>query len=80
MKDELGKPSNKKKNVTFVTLRLPPPPPPPNVTKKQCIFLKKLDHFWGTFAPHFSPKFFFAKMTQNGLKWILNTNLVNVTF
>ena len=30
--------------------------------------------------PHFSPKFFFSKMTQNGLKWILNTTLVNVTF
>ena len=29
--------------------------------------------YWGT--PHFSPK-----MTQNGLKWILNTTLVNVTF
>ena len=32
------------------------------------------------YPPHFSPNFFFPKMTQNGLKWILNTTLVNVTF
>ena len=25
--------------------------------------------------PFFSPKIFFTKMTQNGLKWILNTTL-----
>ena len=31
-------------------------------------------------TPHFSPKIFFCKMTQNGLKWILNTTLENVTF
>ena len=26
-------------------------PPPPNLMKIQHIFLKKLDHYWGTFAP-----------------------------
>ena len=30
--------------------------------------------------PHFHPKFFLTKMTQNGLKWILNTTLKIVTF
>ena len=30
--------------------------------------------------PFFSPEIFFTKMTQNGLKWILNTTLKNVTF
>ena len=30
--------------------------------------------------PHFHPKFFLTKMTQNGLKWILNTTLKNVKF
>ena len=30
--------------------------------------------------PFFSPENFLAKMTQNGLKWILNTTLKNVTF
>ena len=30
--------------------------------------------YWGT--PHFSPKIFFSKMTQNGLEWILNTTFV----
>ena len=31
--------------------------------------------------PHpFFTQFFFTKMTQNGLKWILNTTLKNVTF
>ena len=30
--------------------------------------------------PIFSPEFFFTKMTQNGLKWILNTTLKIVTF
>ena len=29
---------------------------------------------YGT-PPLFSPKIFFTKMTQNGLKWILNTTL-----
>ena len=28
----------------------------------------------------FSPEIFFTKMTQNGLKWILNTTFENVTF
>ena len=35
---------------------------------------------YGTPPPLFSPKFFFTKMTQNGLKWILNATLKNVTF
>ena len=30
--------------------------------------------------PHFHPNFFLTKMTQNGLKWILNTTLKIVTF
>ena len=30
--------------------------------------------------PLFSPKFFFTKMTQNGLKWILNITLKTVKF
>ena len=30
--------------------------------------------------PHFHPKFYLTKMTQNGLKWILNTTLKIVTF
>ena len=30
--------------------------------------------------PHFHPKFFLTKLTQNGLKWILNTTLKSVTF
>ena len=30
--------------------------------------------------PVFSPEIFFTKMTQNGLKWILNTTFKNVTF
>ena len=30
--------------------------------------------------PLFSPKIFFNKMTQNGLKWILNATLKSVTF
>ena len=30
--------------------------------------------------PIFSPEIFFTKMTQNGLKWILNTTLKSVTF
>ena len=30
--------------------------------------------------PFFSPEIFFTKMTQNGLKWILNTTLKIVTF
>ena len=34
---------------------------------------------YGT-PPIFSPEIFFTKMTQNGLKWILNTTFKNVTF
>ena len=34
---------------------------------------------YGT-PPIFSPENFFTKMTQNGLKWILNTTFGNVTF
>ena len=30
--------------------------------------------------PHFHPKNFFAKMTQNGLKWILNTTSKSMEF
>ena len=30
--------------------------------------------------PFFSPKIFFTKMTQNGLKWILNTTLKSMKF
>ena len=30
--------------------------------------------------PHFSPKNFFSKMTQNCLKWILNTTFKKLTF
>ena len=30
--------------------------------------------------PIFSPENFFTKMTQNDLKWILNTTFKNVTF
>ena len=30
--------------------------------------------------PLFSPKFFFTKMAQNGLKWILNMTLKTVKF
>ena len=33
-----------------------------------------------TAPPFFHPNFFFTKMTQNGLKWILNTTLKIVTF
>ena len=43
---------------------------------------KKISEKWLGIGvpPHFSPKFFFSKMTQNGLKWILNTTCKNVTF
>ena len=34
---------------------------------------------YGT-PPLFSPKIFFTKMTQNGLKWILNTTLKSMEF
>ena len=34
---------------------------------------------YGT-PPFFSPKIFFTKMTQNGLKWILNTTLKSMEF
>ena len=34
---------------------------------------------YGT-PPLFSPKIFFTKMTQNGLKWILNTTLKSMKF
>ena len=34
---------------------------------------------YGT-PPLFHLKFFFTKMTQNGLKWILSTTLKSVTF
>ena len=34
---------------------------------------------YGT-PPFFSPKIFFTKMTQNGLKWILNTTLKSMKF
>ena len=34
---------------------------------------------YGT-PPFFSPKIFFNKMTQNGLKWILNTTLKSMQF
>ena len=30
--------------------------------------------------PIFPPEIFFTKITQNGLKWILNTTFKNVTF
>ena len=30
--------------------------------------------------PHFSPEIFFNKITQNGLKWILNTTLKSEIF
>ena len=30
--------------------------------------------------PPFSPKIFFSKMTQNGMKWILNITLKTVKF
>ena len=65
----LGTPSKKKKNVTNVTSGLTPPPPP-NVTKNTCIFFKKLDHYWGTFAK----KNFLAPQKgqntcKNFLKW-----------
>ena len=30
--------------------------------------------------PFFSPKIFFTKMTQNGLKWILNITFKTVKF
>ena len=34
--------------------------------------------YWGT--PPFFTQIFFSKMTQNGLKWILNTTCKNMTF
>ena len=40
--------------------------------------LAKNDEVWD--PPIFSPENFFTKLTQNGLKWILNTTLKNVTF
>ena len=57
--------------------------PPRNVKTLVKIFrIAKIGEKWLSIGvpPHFSPKNFFSKMTQNGLKWILNTTLVNVTF
>ena len=49
-------------------------PPAPIVTRKKII------HFFSKTRPLFFIIIFLTKMTQNGLKWILNTTLKIVTF